>query len=202
MIVIGVPVDKNHTIDVRTAAYCSAEAMCPGVKWGYVASRDAGVGRSTFAYYALKGPDVTHLYFMDSDVVPPPGTLQKLLDHDLPIVAGIYPMNVNGQKAWSFKTDGDANSKTYGGWRRKDLSLPDRLLDATAIGGSTLLVKREVFEKLERPPFLIVYKPIDEEGRCYDYGEDEYFSKIAIEAGYNLKVDPSIICKHYNYKEI
>ena len=200
MIVIGVPVDKNHKIDVRTAAYCSAEAMRPGVKWGYVRSREAGVGRSTFAYYALKDPKVTHLYFVDSDVVPPPNTLQKLLAHDLPIVAGIYPMNVNREKAWSFKTDG--GSKVYGDWRRWGTKLSDGLMEATAIGGSTLLVKREVFAKLERPWFLIVYKPIDEEGRCYDYGEDEYFSKIAIEAGYNIMVDPTIICKHFNYGEI
>ena len=48
MVVIGVPVDKDFTIDVRTAAYCSAEAMRPGVTWGYVASREAGVGRSTY----------------------------------------------------------------------------------------------------------------------------------------------------------
>lgn len=202
MIVIGVPVDKDHRIDVRTAAYCSAESMRSGVKWGYVSSREAGVGRSTFAYYALKDPDVTHLYFMDSDVVPPNGTLQKLLAHDLPIVAGIYPMNVNGEKAWSFKADGEPESKVYGDWRRWGSRLSDGLMKATAVGGSTLLVKREVFENLERPWFLIVYKPIDDEGHCYDYGEDEYFSKIAIEAGYDLMIDPSIICKHYNYGEI
>jgi len=202
MIVIGVPVDKDYGIDVRTAAYCSAEAMRPSVKWGYVASREAGVGRSTFAYYALKDPAVTHLYFIDSDVVPPENTLQKLLDHNLPIVAGIYPMNVNGEMAWSFKTDSKAGGKTYGGWRQQSSPLSDGLMDATAVGGSVLLVKREVFEKLERPWFLIVYKPIDEEGRCYDYGEDEYFSRIVRKAGYKLIVDPTIICKHYNYKEL
>ena len=54
MIIICVPVPKDFSIDVRTAAYCSAEAVRPGVKWGYVSSREAGVGRSTFAYYALK----------------------------------------------------------------------------------------------------------------------------------------------------
>ena len=193
MIVIGVPVDKNHTIDVRTAAYCSAEAMRPGVKWGYVASREAGVGRSSFAYYALKDPDVTHLYFIDSDVVPPEGTLQKLIDYDLPIIAGIYPMDAHGP-VWSFKTNG--------WWRSRGLPLPSGLTTSTAIGGSTLLVKKEVIEKLERPCFKIVYRAIDEDGRCYDYGEDEYFSKIAIEAGYDVVVDPTIICKHYNYKEL
>ena len=61
MIVIGVPVDKDFRIDARTAAYCSAEAMRPGIKWGYVASREAGVVRSTFAYKVIKNPDVTHL---------------------------------------------------------------------------------------------------------------------------------------------
>ncbi len=193
MIVIGVPVNKDHTIDVRTAAYCSAEAMCPGVKWGYVASREAGVGRSSFAYYALKDPDVTHLYFVDSDVVPPEGTLEKLLKHDLPVVAGIYPMDAHGP-VWSFKTNG--------WWRSRTEPLPDGLTKTTAIGGSTLLVKRAVIEKLERPCFKIVYRAIDEDGRCYDEGEDEYFSRIAIEAGYDVVVDPTIICKHFNYKEL
>jgi len=202
MIVIGVPVDKDHTIDVRTAAYCSAEATHPGVKWGYVASREAGVGRSTFAYYALKDLAVTHLYFVDSDVVPPLNTLQKLLSFDLPIVAGIYPMNVNGERAWSFKTDDKADSKVYGGWRKKGPPLPDGLMRVTAIGGSTLLVKREVFERIKRPWFKIVYKAIDEEGHAYDEGEDEYFSRIVREAGYKILVDPTIVCKHYNYGEL
>ncbi|KKM95867.1 hypothetical protein LCGC14_1183880 [marine sediment metagenome] len=193
MIVIGVPVDKNFTIDVRTAAYCSAEAMHPNVKWGYASSREAGVGRSTFAYRALKNPDVTHLYFMDSDVVPPEGTLSKLLDHDVPIVAGIYPMCTD-MPCWSFKTTA--------GWENKDLSLPKGLTETTAIGGSTLLVKREVFEKMERPWFKIVYKAIDEEGRAYDEGEDEYFSRLAREAGYKIMIDPTIICTHYNKRAL
>lgn len=193
MVVIGVPVPKDYTIDVRTAAYCSAEAMVPGIKWGYVASREAGVGRSSFTYYALKDPDVTHLYFMDSDVVPPNGTLKKLLSHDLPIVAGIYPMDANGS-VWSFKTNG--------WWTNQREPLGDELIKTTAIGGSTLLVKREVLEKLERPCFKIIYRAMDENGRCYDEGEDEYFCRIAIEAGYDIMVDPTIVCKHYNYKEL
>jgi len=70
------------------------------------------------------------------------------------------------------------------------------------LAGSTLLVKREVLEKLPNPPFKIKYKEITDDGRCYDEGEDEYFSRLAREAGYKLMVDPTIICKHYNYGEI
>lgn len=194
MVVIGVPVPKDYTIDVRTAAYCSAEAMRPGVQWGYVASREAGIGRSTFAYNALKNPDVTHLYFMDYDVVPPNGALQKLLAYDVPIVAGVYPM-ITDEMSWSFK-NGDSN------WWPQTISLPDKPIAASAIGGSTLLVKREVIEKIEPPCFKIVYREVDENGRCYDEGEDEYFSRCALEAGYELLVDPTIICKHYNYGEV
>lgn len=193
MIVIGVPVDKDYMIDVRTAAYCSAEATRPGVMWGYVASRDAGVGRSTFVYNALKNPDVTHLYFMDYDVVPPNGTLQKLLAHDLPIVAGVYPMFTT-ELSWSFKIGAD--------WCPKSVPLPVELTETTCVAGSALLVKREVLEKLKSPCFKIEYKEVTDEGRCYDEGEDEYFSRLAREAGYKLMIDPTIICKHYNYGEI
>ena len=190
MIVIGVPVPKDYQIDVRTAAYCSTEAASVGGKWGYVASRDAGVGRSTFAHLALKDPEVTHLYFMDYDVVPPLGTLRKLFDYNTPIAAGIYPMKVDGG-VWSFKVGRD--------WWPKEKPIPYELIDASVIGGSTLLVKREVFEKLEDPYFKITYRPIDDKGKCYDEGEDEYFSRTAREAGFKLIVDPSIVCEHYNY---
>ena len=193
MIAIGVPVGKNHSIDVRTAAYISAEASRPGVGWGYVASRECGVGRSTFIYNTLKDPAVTHVYCMDGDVVPPNGTLQRLLSYDLPIVAGIYSMCTN-MPCWSFRTNG--------GWQSKAIPLPKKLMEVSCIGGSTILIKREVFEKIERPWFKVEYKGIDEDGKFFDEAEDEYFSRIAQEAGYKLVIDPTIICKHYNYREL
>ena len=190
MIVIGIPVPKDHSIDVRVAAYCSGEAR-PGVKWGYCASRECGVGRSTFANSVLQDPEVTHLFNVDADVVPPHGTLQKLLDYDLPIVAGIYPTVTNGNKTWSFKTEGTA-------WKMRD-DLPEGLTEVSTIGGSTVLIKREVFEKLEQPWFRATYNIANGD---YAEKEDEYFSRTARTAGFKLWVDPSIICKHYNYGEI
>ena len=192
MIVIGVPVGKNHAIDVRAAAYCSAEAMLPDVKWGYCASKECGVGRSTFVYTALCNPNVTHVFNIDSDVVPPPGTLQKLYDYDLPIVAGIYPTVTAGEKTRSFKTEGDTQ------WRLRSRSLPKGLTGVTTIGGSTVLIKREVFVNLERPWFRASYNDLGD----YSEKEDEYFSRTARAAGYKLYIDPSIVCKHFNYGEI
>ena len=192
MIVIGVPVSKNFSIDVRTAAYCSAEAMHPDVKWGYCSSKECGVGRSMFVHTALCNPNVTHVYNIDSDVVPPDGTLKKLLDYDLPIVAGIYPTITKGNKTWSFKVDGMTN------WRLRNQTMPSNLTEVTAIGGSTVLIKREIFERMEQPWFRASYG-IDGD---YTEKEDEYFSRTARAVGYKLMIDPTIICKHYNYREI
>ena len=192
MIVIGVPVPKDHSIDVRTAAYCSAEAMRPGVQWGYCSSKECGVGRSAFANSVLGNPDVTHIFNIDADVVPPPNTLQKLFDYDLPIVAGIYPTVTKGNKTWSFKTDDSAE------WQLRDEPLPKGLTEVTAIGGSTVLIKREVFVHLDLPWFMASYN-IDGE---YSEKEDEHFSRMARDAGYKLMIDPSIVCKHYNYGEV
>lgn len=191
-IVIGVPIPKDYSIDTRTAWYIFSESA-PNVMFAYASSRDAGVGRSTIVHGALKDHDVTHVYFMDYDVVPPKGTLQKLLNYKLPIVAGIYRMNTN-DISWSFKT----NDR----WQSVEEPLGDEIKKVKCVGGSTLLVEREVLEKLPEPCFKIEYRKIDSMGRCYDEGEDEYFSRIAQEAGYDLIVDPTIKCKHYNYGEI
>ena len=93
--------------------------------------------------------------------------------------------------SWSFKTDNK--------WASMRDTLPDELTETNCVGGSTLLVKREVFETLKSPYFKITYREIDEDGKCYDEGEDEYFSRIAKEAGYELYVDPTIRCEHFNY---
>ena len=188
MIMIGVPVGKNHMIDVRTAAYCFAEAMRPDTIWGYLSSRECGFGRSVMVNNLLKNPDATHFYTIDSDVVPPPDTLQKLIDHDIPIVAGIYKQRIGNSSRWSFKTDNDYQ------FTSTDEPLPEKLFEASCIGGSTLLIKREVLENLSSPCFKVVYNS----GNNYEH-EDEYFSRIAREAGYKIMVDPTIVCEHYNY---
>lgn len=191
MIAIGVPVPKNHQIDVRTAAYCSAEASLHSAKWGYCSSKECGVGRSTFTWAVLDDPEITHVYNLDADVLPPPGTLQRLLDHDMPIVAGVYPTHTNDKDTWSVKLNGS-------GWCPRSSVVPSKLCEATVIGGSTVLIKREVLEKMDPPWFRASYGPNGD----YVEKEDEYFSRIARAAGYKLMVDWTIICKHYNYGEI
>lgn len=193
-VVIGIPVAKDYQVDIRTAGYCAMEAQHPDVEWGYASTRDAGVGRDSIAYFALKDPDVTHVYFMDYDTVAPTSTLQKLLSYDVPIAAGIYPMIGDKQVVWSFKV-GD-------NWWPASKPLPSGLVSADAIGGSTILIKREVFESIDRPWWKMEYHPINEYGGYLRWGEDEYFSMLVRLAGYKIMVDPTVICDHFNYKSL
>ena len=192
--VIGTPVGKDHQIDIRTAGYCHLEAQNPNVEWKYASTRSAGSSRNQIAYFAIKDPDVTHVYSVDSDTIPPTGTLQRLLKYDLPIVAGIYPVYVHNELHWSFVVDG----AFWPVWK----PLPKELIEVEAIGGSTHLNKREVFETIEQPWYQMVLTTIDKNGCDWSHGEDIYFSKKARAAGFKLMVDPTIICDHYNYASL
>jgi hypothetical protein len=189
-VIIGTPVGKDCQIDIRTAGYCHLEAQSPGVEWRYAATRSAGSSRSQIARLALEDLDVTHVFTVDSDTIPPTGTLQRLLSYNLPIVAGIYPLSLEDGIKWSFMVDDE--------WWPMDKPLPDGLIEATAIAGSSHLVKREVFESLEWPWYKGVFE-FDGDGTDRSYGEDMYFSKNARAAGWKLIVDPSVICDHFNY---
>jgi len=192
-VVIGMPVSKDCQVDIRTAGYCHLEASCPDVEWRYAATRSAGTGRSQIFFHALKDPDVTHLYSMDSDTVPPTGTLQRLLKYNLPVVAGIYPLNLERGVVWSFTLDGD--------WWPIDKPLPSKPFEVDHIAGSTHLVKREVLESIEFPWYRDSFSS-NSDGTYKNYGEDMYFSDRAKEAGWKIVVDPVIVCDHFNYTSL
>lgn len=79
---------------------------------------------------ALKDPDVTHLWYVEDDMVLPPDCLRRMLDMDKAVVTADYPT-----------TD-------YGGGAV--FKVKDRIIFA---GTGCTLVKREVFEELKPPYF-------------------------------------------------
>ena len=69
--------------------------------------------------------------------------------------------------------------------------LPDNLFKATKIGFGCVLVKMEVFDKMEWPYWKFEYQKGD-----VIYGEDIYFGYKAIKTGYDLWIDPKVKCEH------
>jgi hypothetical protein len=80
---------------------------------------------------ALKDKSITHLWFVEDDMVLPPDTLKKMLEADVNAVTYDYPVTKDGNGAVFFDQGGEA---VFG-------------------GTGCLLVKRSVFDNLNKPYF-------------------------------------------------
>lgn len=79
---------------------------------------------------ALEDKDITHLWFIEDDMILKPDTLQRLIDTDVAVATADYPVNKDGRGAV--------------------FSVDNQIIFT---GTGCLLVKREVFEELKRPYF-------------------------------------------------
>lgn len=131
----------------------------------------------------------THLFFIDSDTIPPIDAIHRLLAHDLPIVSGLTPiieMTKDG-KPWRKWNCVDENDKHM---------LPNTGVNqCKGAGGSCLMIKREVFEAMKEPYFRFVYQ--DDNGKNVVVGEDVYFIVNALSLGIKTYADTTLLCQHY-----
>jgi GT2 family glycosyltransferase len=139
--------------------------------------------------------DCTHIFWVDSDTVPKPDALKKLLDRDEPIVSGLTAMIQYDEK----RKDGDANG-FYKRWNcvgMDDVHLQPNtgVRYIRGAGGSCIMVKREVYEKMKAPYYEFVYK--DDNGNPTLISEDIYFIMKALKEGYKALCDTSVIAGHY-----
>ena len=136
---------------------------------------------------SLVHPKLEYEYYLclDSDIGFTVDQLQKLIDHNLPIVSGAYVKN----------------GQITGGW------LEDRTVrwikDGSGlhavdwVGCGFLLIKREVLEKMPAPWFQFIE---ERRGENYiTYSEDVWFCKKARELGYNIYID--LDCRLEHFKE-
>lgn len=167
----------------------------------YFAFRVAPVdrARNQIAEQFLKAsPDrpFTHLFFIDDDTVPPLDALEKLLAHDKDIVSGLVPIP-------KFKDDGEwyiidncfvAREKDDSGEVKTYLPPRDSGLHKIfRCGTACLLIKRNVFEALEKPYFIFDYNP---DHTIHTRSEDIRFCDNAIAAGFEIYADTSVQCGH------
>lgn len=144
--------------------------------------------------------DCTHLFFIDSDTIPPEDALEKLLALDTDIATGITPI---------IELDENRINDSSGFYKRSNiLGIDDKLVepdtgiqDAKAVGGSCVLIKRAVLEKLKKPIFRFVYKDCHPEGVYFGgtkdmMSEDYYFCAKALGEGFKIKCDASVIARH------
>lgn len=138
--------------------------------------------RNLIADWVVKGYD--YLFAVDHDVTFGPGTLERLLSHDKPVISGIYRQRLPEQAIEIFDYDGRR-------MKYEEISGVN-LVEIGGCGFGCTLVKKEVFQKIGYPQFEY-HHALDHN---HTVSEDTDFCKKAINAGFTIWCDPMVLCGH------
>ena len=155
--------------------------------------------RNTLTAKFLSNPDSTHLMFIDADIGWEPWHLLVMLNRDVDVIGGLYPMKSLPVKWCVNGFDGAEEG-------------PDGLQEVTKTGTGFLLMKRGVFEKLNAhpavkpfnsdiglPPELNVYMKTYFDTAVREnryYSEDWTFCENWRDLGGKVWIDKRVLLKH------
>ena len=156
-------------------------------------------GRNTLVAKFLNNTESTHLMFIDSDIGWEPWHLLVLLDRQKDVIGGLYPMKTLPVRWCVNGFDGAEEG-------------PDGLQEVSKTGTGFLLIKRDVFEKLnghpatkpfnndiglppELNPYMKTYFDTAVRENRY-YSEDWTFCENWRDLGGKVWVDKRILLKH------
>lgn len=155
--------------------------------------------RNTLTAKFLSNPDSTHLMFIDADIGWEPWHLLVMLNRDVDVIGGLYPMKSLPVKWCVNGFDGAEEG-------------PDGLQEVTKTGTGFLLMKRGVFEKLNAhpavkpfnsdiglPPELNVYMKTYFDTAVREnryYSEDWTFCENWRDIGGKVWVDKRVLLRH------
>lgn len=139
--------------------------------------------------------DCTHLLFVDSDTIPPKNALKKLLADDKDIVSALTPIIEYNEKNKDDIASGYYKKWNCVGMNDKHVNPNIGIIPIKGAGGSCIMIKRHVFEKMKKPWYRFTYQ--DDNGKDARVGEDIFFTAMAISQGFQPYADTSIICQHH-----
>ena len=155
--------------------------------------------RNTLTAKFLDMPDATHLFFVDADIGWEPWHLLVLLNRDVDVIGGLYPMKTMPIK-W-----------VVNGFEGAEEG-PDGLQEVSKAGTGFLLMKKHVFEKLKSHPAVKQYKndigldpKFDQHLKTYFdtavrqnryYSEDWTFCENWRDMGGKIWMDKRVLLRH------
>jgi len=215
---VQVNVDFLKTTKVHIAMPCDGGMLTEStfmsfIKWANTA-RQLGIdwtletmvneslisrARNTLTAKFLDMPDATHLFFVDADIGWEPWHLLVLLNRDVDVIGGLYPMKtmpikwvVNGFEGAEEGSDG--------------------LQEVSKAGTGFLLMKKHVFDKMKTHPAVKQYKndigldpKFDQHLKTYFdtavrqnryYSEDWTFCENWRDMGGRIWVDKRVLLRH------
>lgn len=123
----------------------------------------------------------THALWLDSDMMFPPDTIQRLLNHNKSIVAGNYVTRQYPHKTVAY-------SKLHD-WRSYLINNTDTdLVEVEAVGMGCMLTDATVLKQMSKPYFQTVWIAETQD----HMGEDFYFCKQAKVLGHTVWIDTNL----------
>ena len=140
------------------------------------------------------GVEYKKIFWIDSDIEWEPEDFLKLYESEHEIVSGLYVLDHTGTVAVNYPNERGVPTRV----NRVEFMLHDLPVEVGGVGFGFLAVKQGVFEKMERPWFLInrVQWSPDREMRV-NVGEDYSWCAGAVRAGFKIFVDPLVKVKHH-----
>ena len=188
---IAVPVACDNLADFRLVDLAAQLAMREDAFVFYKPTKFAAQGRDTIIQEVLQNiPTVTHFLFLDSDSIPKKDVLDKMLGYDISV--GVCPIVQKGHIKWNVTAkNGQLKHRLEKFEGIPFIELPAEPFLLNTYGFGCVMVKREVFMKMEWPYFKDVFVP----GRRA-IGQDTYFADKSAEAGFESWCVPEIQCEH------
>jgi hypothetical protein len=122
-----------------------------------------------------------YILWLDSDIFCPSMIAVKLLTHKEPVIACNYIRR-------QLPAKGVAYEKMYDWNNPLDFSLREKLVEVEGIGMGCMLMKTEIFKKLEKPWFEFKYCPDNDSW----LGEDMVLCEKIRSLGYKIMVDVNL----------
>lgn len=133
--------------------------------------------------------ETDYAMWFDSDMVFEPDTMLRLLEHNKAFVSGAYFRRSQPYSLVAFE-EVDAERRKW-----KDLAFPDKVTTCGGVGFGCVLLKTEVLFNVAAK-YGGWFEPLN------NFGEDLSFCYRARQCGYEIYLDPSIVCGHIGHLTI
>jgi hypothetical protein len=158
---------------------------------------DYAEARNSLVQAALSEDAITHILFVDDDVLMPRNGLAKLLEYNLPIVSGTYCKKNPNLETGVTAIGPDPSyivSQQCVPYKHGDMEP----IVVSCTGGGFILIDVEVFQKLGEKPYEFI---IDEGpgGKRVRIGEDSLFCQKAAAKGIKTAVVPGLCGLHVDF---
>ena len=219
-IVVGLPYSSD-SVSLKFVQSLTNLERTPNITLSWLGHTITSAARNMIVMNALKnGAD--YVFFLDTDMEVPRDIIYRLWKHDKDIASGIYQSRRGGGSFFVFIYD--KMTKMFS--NIKMIKWNEPLIKCDGVGTGCVLIKCDVFNKIERPWFFYndassynleaMQKLVDESktnglfgikfaddfaspdkwNNGYGRGEDLNFFMKCVEAGIYCYVDTSLICGH------